>query len=49
MCFCSYRGRKIYEPPRYLTANDAIRQILEITQSDDETLEGKDCKMIISE
>lgn len=40
------RGRKIYEPPRYLTANDAIRQILQVTQSDDvddtEQIEGKD-------
>lgn len=36
------RGRKIYEPPRYLTANDAIRQILEIVQSDDEEIEGKE-------
>jgi len=24
------RGRKVYEPPRYLTANDAIRQILRV-------------------
>jgi len=24
------RGRKVYEPPRYLTANDAIRQILQV-------------------
>eukprot|EP00111_Clytia_hemisphaerica_P022260 TCONS_00065428-protein len=36
------RGRKIYEPPRYLTANDAIQQILEIVQSGDEEIEGKD-------
>jgi len=26
------RGRKVYEPPRYLTANDAIRQILQVTK-----------------
>jgi len=26
------RGRKVYEPPRYLTANDAIRQILRVTK-----------------
>ena len=26
------RGRKVYEPPRYLTANDAIRQILNVTK-----------------
>jgi len=26
------RGRQVYEPPRYLTANDAIRQILDVTK-----------------
>ena len=49
--FCAlssyFRGRKIYEPPRYLTANDAIKQILDIVKSnddDDEQIEGKDCE-----
>merc|ERR1711973_567768 len=26
------RGRKVYEPPRYLTAGDAIQQILDVTK-----------------
>lgn len=29
----SYRGRKQYEPPRYMTINTAIEQLLEVEQT----------------
>lgn len=28
-----YRGRKIYEPPRYMSVNTCIEQLLEIEES----------------
>jgi hypothetical protein len=31
--FCSFRGRKIYEPPRYMSVNQAAQQLLEIVQN----------------
>lgn len=37
------RGRKVYEPPRYLSANDAIGQLLEIVEGDEE-IPDKECK-----
>jgi hypothetical protein len=27
-----YRGRKIYEPPRYMSVNTAVEQLLEIEE-----------------
>lgn len=34
--FVHFRGRKDYEPPRYMTINTAIDQLLEISQARDE-------------
>ncbi|MBV96398.1 Diphthine methyl ester synthase, partial [Eschrichtius robustus] len=31
--FYTYRGRKIYEPPRYMSVNQAAQQLLEIVQN----------------
>lgn len=31
--FYIYRGRKIYEPPRYMSVNQAAQQLLEIVQN----------------
>ena len=30
-----HRGRKVYEPPRYMTVNDAARQLLEVLKTRD--------------
>lgn len=29
----TYRGKKIYEPPRYMSVNQAAQQLLEIVQN----------------
>lgn len=35
--YCGYfRGKKAYEPPRYMTINTAIEQLLEIVQDREE-------------
>lgn len=31
--FYAYRGRKIYEPPRYMSVNQAAQQLLEIVHN----------------
>ncbi|KAJ3124076.1 diphthine synthase [Nowakowskiella sp. JEL0407] len=36
------RGRKIYEPPRYMTINTAIEQLLEVEEELGEKVYGKD-------
>lgn len=35
--FLHFRGRKAYEPPRYMTINTAIEQLLEISQAREES------------
>lgn len=35
--FYHFRGRKQYEPPRYMTINTAIEQLLEIAQAREES------------
>ena len=32
---CNFRGRKIYEPPRYMTVNEAVRQLLDVIKTRD--------------
>jgi len=32
-----FRGKKAYEPPRYMTINTAIEQLLEIVQDREES------------
>ena len=36
------RGRKIYEPPRYMTINQAVEQLLEIEEKRNEKVYTKD-------
>ena len=31
----TFRGRKVYEPPRYMTVSEAASQLLEILQTRD--------------
>jgi len=40
------RGKKVYEPPRYLTASDAIKQILEVTQLRETKSAGKNDNLV---
>lgn len=40
------RGRKAYEPPRYMTINTAIEQLLEISQAREESAYTEDTECV---
>ncbi|KAL9144487.1 hypothetical protein ABFS82_14G299200 [Erythranthe guttata] len=36
------RGKKVYEPPRFMTVNTAIEQLLEVAQNQEQSVYGED-------